>query len=400
MVLRYISDGSIKQRLIKFQILVKTMTGEEIAREVIGILQVNYGINSLNLLACMHDRAAANGAAMRIVKVIFPLVIDVGCYSHTLDLVGEKFDLPVLDDFIRLWISLFSHSPRVRMEWKTKTGRTMKNFSPTRWWSKWEVFHDIFVLFGDVLPFLQQTEASPATCNKLLQIFADRSKSEFLQLELAAVIDAGEPFVKATYKLESDNALAFTCYEIYSSLEASVKLQHYPNLNAVANKLCGKSTTLYNKFVQYGKSRVQPGLLYFQSKFSNELSNSLAAFKAARLFVPSKIHEMKPNVAHIDLLKSFLFLSDQVLENLKLELPNYLAKATDSSSDIIVIDWWLQHKDELPHWSSAAQKIALVQPSSAAVERVFSMLKASFGPQQDNSLQDYIESSLMLQYNT
>ena len=109
---------------------------------------------------------------------------------------------------------------------------------------------------------------------------------------------------------------------------------------------------------------------------------------------------MKPNVAHIDLLKSFLFLSDQVLENLKLELPNYLAKATDSSSDIIVIDWWLQHKDELPHWSSAAQKIALVQPSSAAVERVFSMLKASFGPQQDNSLQDYIESSLMLQYNT
>jgi len=80
-------------------------------------------------------------------------------------------------------------------------------------------------------------------------------------------------------------------------------------------------------------------------------------------------------------LKSFTFLSDQVLENLKLELPNYLANATDTSSDVKVIDWWLQHKDELPHWSSAAQMIALVQPSSAAVERVFSMLKASFGPQ-------------------
>jgi len=97
------------------------------------------------------------------------------------------------------------------MGWKTRTGRTMKNFSPTRWWSKFEVFHDIFVLFGDVLPFLQQTEASPATCNKLLQIFADRSKSEYLQLELAVVIDVGEPFVKATYKLESNDALAFTC---------------------------------------------------------------------------------------------------------------------------------------------------------------------------------------------
>lgn len=106
-VLRYISDCSIKQRLIKFQILVKTMTGEEIARELINILQVNYGINSMKLLACMHDRAAANGAAMLTVKVIFLLVVDVGCYSHTLYLIGEKFDLPVLDDFIRLWISLF-----------------------------------------------------------------------------------------------------------------------------------------------------------------------------------------------------------------------------------------------------------------------------------------------------
>ena len=75
-----------------------------------------------------------------------------------------------------------------------------------------------------------------------------------------------------------------------------------------------------------------------------------------------------------------------MLENLKLEFPNYLAKATDTSSDVKVTDWWLQHKDGLPHWSSAAQKIALVQSSSAAVERIFSM--SSFGLQQDDSLQD------------
>ena len=31
--------------------------------------------------------------------------------------------------------------------------------------------------------------------------------------------------------------------------------------------------------------------------------------------------------------------------------------------------------------------------------RVFSLLKASFNERQDGSLQDYIEASLMLQYN-
>jgi len=111
-----------------------------------------------------------------------------------------------------------------------------------------------------------------------------------------------------------------------------VRLQHYPNLNAVARKLFGTSTTLCNKLMQYGKACVQPGLLYFQSKFSNELSNSLAAFKAARLFVPSRIQEMKPDIAHINELKGFAFLSDQILENLRQELPNFLAKASDISS--------------------------------------------------------------------
>ena len=46
-----------------------------------------------------------------------------------------------------------------------------------------------------------------------------------------------------------------------------------------------------------------------------------------------------------------------------------------------------------------SQKILLLQPSSAASERVFSLLKSTFGDQHDNSLQDYIECSLMLQYN-
>ena len=37
------------------------------------------------------------------------------------------------------------------------------------------------------------------------------------------------------------------------------------------------------------------------------------------------------------------------------------------------------------------QKVLLIQPSSAASERVFCLLKASFTEQQDCSLQDYVE---------
>ena len=43
--------------------------------------------------------------------------------------------------------------------------------------------------------------------------------------------------------------------------------------------------------------------------------------------------------------------------------------------------------------------VLLVQPSSAASECVFSLLQNSFKAQQSRSLEDYIELSLMLQYN-
>ena len=48
---------------------------------------------------------------------------------------------------------------------------------------------------------------------------------------------------------------------------------------------------------------------------------------------------------------------------------------------------------------SAAHNVLFVQPSLASAERAFSLLKNSFNEQQMNSLEDYLEASLMLQFN-
>jgi len=73
--------------------------------------------------------------------------------------------------------------------------------------------------------------------------------------------------------------------------------------------------------------------------------------------------------------------------------------STSSDPSIDVLQWWKQNESALPCWASAARKVLLVQSSSAASERVLSLLKSSFSSQQQSSLQDYIETSLMLQYN-
>lgn len=65
------------------------MTGKEVTRELMNVLSVTLGIHSRLLLAVMRDRAV-NTIALRTVRVIYPNVLDVGCFSHTLDHTEEN----------------------------------------------------------------------------------------------------------------------------------------------------------------------------------------------------------------------------------------------------------------------------------------------------------------------
>ena len=264
----------------------------------------------------------------------------------------------------------------------------------------------VMLFFGDVAPFLQDNpELSPATNQKLLEMLQNPTVKAYLQTELAAIVDAGETFVKATYNLEGDGPVVLRCYEILcyeilNTLTASIQVGHYPNVQAIARILSGGSPVTFQQWVEYANSCIKPGLQYFLNKLSEELSGSVAAFKAARLFLPQKVVELKPNVAAVDSLQAFPFLKKaSILVNLKPELPSYLAKAADIDAPIDLLDWWKPHSADLPHWSTAAADILLVEPSLAAAEHVFSLLKAYFGSQQDASLNDYIQTSLMLQCN-
>ena len=404
-VVRYVDDNfKIEQRLIRMQMLSKSMTGEEIARELINQLSAVYGIQSEFLLAAMIDRAAVNNVAMQTLKVVYPSLFDIGCFSHTLDRVGEKFNTPALTEFMHSWLSMFSHSPKARLLWKSKAGCSMPSYSATRWWSKWEVIKMVMVYFGDVLPFLQQNDdIAPNTRAKLLSILNDAQSKCQLLLEMAATVDWGEPFVKACYTLEGDGPLALECSEVMEKVSATLHVGHIPNVHAIAQQLSGValSSPQCQQLVAYAKSCIQPGLDYYELQLRNSLKSPLAAFKCASLFSPEKVNRLKPDATVLqEYLSAVPFLNAQdIVSSLASELPDYLALAANTSKDFPALDWWKDNASTLPHWSKCAKKIFLLQPLSAAAERVFSLLNSSFGERQDNALKDYIEASLMLQYN-
>ena len=397
-VLRFISkDWELQQRLVRLHMLAKSMTGEEIARVLISTLSVQYSIPSNCLLAA---RASVNGVAMKTLQIVYPMAVDIGCFSHTLNLVGERFKVPLLSEFINSWVSLFAHSPKARLYWKECTGIAVRSYSPTRWWSQWEVIKQAMELFGDILPFLTSSEEFATTIRrKLLAILNDTTKKALLHVEMAAVVDAGEPLVKATYRLDGDGPIALECYEIVSSVIEGVRVAHYPNVEAIVRKLSAGNHQVQQQLTGYAHAALKPGLDYLHRVFSDILKPTMGIFKVAKLFRPHKVVHMQPDADALNSLGILPFLSATTIAKLKEELPSYLAKAADISPELSPLTWWKMNATSLPTWSSTTQQVLLIQPSSAASERVFSLLKNSFGDQQLAALEDYVETSLILQYN-
>ena len=103
--------------------------------------------------------------------------------------------------------------------------------------------------------------------------------------------------------LEGDGLLAITCFEEIERVKTSLTVGHYPNMAAIAKTLASGNPSVAQQWMTimtYGMNCVQPGIVYFHSKFGNDSSPPLNAFKAAR---PLKVNDLKPVAADIDSLK-------------------------------------------------------------------------------------------------
>ena len=216
----------------------------------------------------MRDRASVNSVAMRTIGVIYNNMMDIGCFSHTLDNVGEKMHTPILNEFMTSLISLFSRIPKATLIWGSQTGISMVSYSTTRWWSKFELIEQVHDLFADICTFLTNDELPSTTTRKLLAIVNDAVSLRKLKMELAVTVDAMHPFVRATYDLEGDGPLVLYAYQKLSSLYAHISLAHHPNVLAVADDLAQGSASRKTQLINYANSCYPPAYSYFKQKFA------------------------------------------------------------------------------------------------------------------------------------
>ena len=150
--------------------------------------------------------------------------------------------------------------------------------------------------FGDVEPFLKENDNLSSVCRaSLLEIFDDPATAKVLDIELAATIDAGKQFVQATYYLEGDGSLVFTCYKRLSALAHAIDIDSYPNTEAKARQHAGRNMALYNQLVAQAKASINPGFRFYQQKLSVQFHNINRAFKAAHLCCPIQVQSTTSN---------------------------------------------------------------------------------------------------------
>ena len=109
------NDWNITQRLVRIEVCSKSVNANQLAQVLNQCLSVEYGVRGNSLLAAMRDGASVNQAALNIVSFIFPNMVNVVCFSHTLDNVGNHFEIPTLKEFGSLWIRMFRNSCKVKL---------------------------------------------------------------------------------------------------------------------------------------------------------------------------------------------------------------------------------------------------------------------------------------------
>lgn len=214
-------------------------------------------------------------------------------------------------------------------------------------------------------------------------------------------------------------------YDEVKSIHAMLQAKHWPIVSAFIATFPASERA---ELEAHANSVFEPVLHYFEDRFVGRdgrtgiMETEMTRFRFARFAAPQYVgahHGTFPAVLNSPegqkLQLVMPYVTPPVFDALRAELPIYVmeapsfdttttpgAKKGDLWKEVSdkMLAWWKSKQTTLPHWSTFARRVFLIQPSSAAVERVFSILNDIYTKERYSSLNDVIELSCMYKYNT
>lgn len=297
-----------------------------------------------------------------------------------------------------------------------------------------------------------------AACNMIL----NGDNGGDYMVELAVVVDAAGPLVEACAVLEGDGVVSILVSDVCDGLMRhfdqflSGRTRHAPTVTGVLRLLASNNLNAADYATEDAYraalrdyvfprlhaaiAKARPAFEYFHTRLvqDQDLSRPMWRFEACRVFNPAQfirpdgvppedrgsffgitvglfgemtIGEFRPMLQRLDLVST----ADETAA--VEEFAAYRAEVQASTPDILrqaglinhanlsgsttefLLRWWRDRALRLPALYKIFRLVILYQPSSAAAERLFSMLGSLFNEQQGRAFADYRRAAVMLRYN-
>lgn len=352
--------------------------------------------------------------------------IHMFCSPHQLSKSGSKSKAPLVTEFTRAWHNIIKKSPSARSLINDMMNEEPCRKPKVRWFGTLPIveqalrWNSKLLEIADALDSAGYCPESVATLKSFLRTNATGPTTDFA-IQLAAFYDINKPLRDSCYFLEGSGFLApfwfahigvikMICTKV-QSIETSASVM--PNVAALIR--VNQNDRSFNEQAVWAKARivVDPVCSYFLDHFirckkdtkARPFRKALELFGFARIFHPiygkkwinsegfNLVEELK-----VDVVRQVLgALGPNIFKELADDFPKYLTAIETKievgkkyrPDDLLV--WWQEYGSACGSWAAAARLFALLQPSSASVERGFAMLRSAVGPQQQHTLEDLVE---------
>ena len=243
-----------------------------------------------------------------------------------------------------------------------------------------------------------------------------------LKMELALAVDSGDKLVKLCYKQEGDgeflctttfdhwNSVQETLHEMTAANTDIARLRDLlPNVTEIAESIHQNGPNHIrdqNYIIRQNAIKLLPIYQKMQYDSNNRLARTLRIFRATRLFnykfiASQNIITLQQELVHLLNIQICYSTGEESYLN---ELKEYkrlsdLEMQAEDDDQVDISAFWLRYSLTLPIWFLASRDVGLIAPSSASLERAFSLLTQGFNDQQDAALEDYKATSVIIRFN-
>lgn len=453
-IVRFVCRGKVLHRLLALDLYKSSAKASGLAMMLYRALNgdqegARKGVkhNSVRFFIC--DGASVNKKAVDSLRgedvglALYPEAQYVCCISHALNIVGSKVieAAPLAAALLGAWVAVISHSFQARDLFKKSAYNTKaasaKTTSETRWYSKYEVIKQISETSGAVREVAVSEEEfardSRATLLRLIEAPVERVAE--MRLQLCAVTDIGRPLACLCYEAEGD--AEFLCCLTYDAWVSCMRDLHALSLDSTPLETLHRLMPTVSELVQadvglfvptgdtIADSIIRDGLMRkagqvamlaydkmaLDSGISGRLASTLNLMRACRIFNYVLVASITIE-AIVQESMQLLYLPaggvTGVYELIREEAAEYkrlamvaVARERANSAEHSISAFWnsVEQTPSVRTWYRLSREILLIVPSSAPVERVFSILTQGISSTQQTALHDYQLLSTMLKYN-